>query len=110
MAEKKDLISDEQQEFESFWNEKGETAMLMMSEFERVIILVDGKPRKGATSVTDSVIVLSKWGLQRATLANDQLLSGAIISPEEAIRVYRKSKPNDSFMEKVRSGYSALFR
>jgi len=108
--------SDVEKEFTQFWQKKGNTASALMSELGKYIILVPGKVDKTyrkvspGTHMVQDAIVLSKWGLSKTSLVNNQLGSGQPLTPAQVIAAFNKAFPEDSFMEKVEEGYKWLFQ
>lgn len=107
--------SNVEEEFTQFWKEKGDTASAIMSGTGKYIILVPGKTDRTYRNISPAVrmvqgaVVLSKWGLSRTSLINDQLGSGQPLTPAQAIKAFNKTFPGQSFMERVRKGYEWLF-
>lgn len=107
--------SDIEMEFNQWWKEHGNVATSLMGELGKYIVLVPGKVDKtyrkiapGRREVKDA-IVLSKWGMSKTSLVNDQLGSGQPITTAEAIKAFTKAFPKESFMDRIREGYNWLF-
>lgn len=109
-------ILDIEVEFNQWWKENGNVANQLMSELGKYIVLVPGKVDKTYRKIAPSrhevkdAIVLSKWGMSKTSLVNDQLGSGQPITTAEAIKAFTKAFPDESFMDRIRSGYNWLFR
>jgi len=100
-------IKAESELFDQFWKENGCVASMMMSEYNRRIVLVPGK-RDGQGGYKDA-IVLEAYGLMKASLVNGYLGSGACLPTEDAVKAFKRRFPEQSFMEKIKTGYKELF-
>jgi hypothetical protein len=108
--------SDIMTEFNQWWREHGSVATQLMSETGKYIVLVPGKVdetyRKiapGRREMKDA-IVLCKWGMSKTSLVNDQLGSSQLIPTTEAIKAFIRAFPNESFMDRIQSGFKWLLQ